>query len=32
VIDKAEAKVTLEAQWTARLAAGEDPRVIFDLP
>jgi 4-hydroxy-4-methyl-2-oxoglutarate aldolase len=32
LIDEAEAKVTLEAQWTARLAAGEDPRVIFDLP
>lgn len=32
LIDKAEAKITLEAEWTARLAAGEDPRMIFGLP
>ena len=32
LIDKAEAKVALEAEWTARLAAGEDPRSIFGLP
>ena len=32
LIDKAEAKIALEAEWTARLAAGEDPRVIFGLP
>lgn len=32
LIDKAEAKVALEAEWTRRLAAGEDPRAIFGLP
>ena len=32
LIDRAEAKVALEAEWTARLSAGEDPRVIFGLP
>lgn len=31
LIEKAEAKVALEAQWTARLSAGEDPRAIFGL-
>ncbi len=31
LIDKAEAKLVLEAEWTARLAAGEDPRAIFGL-
>jgi regulator of RNase E activity RraA len=32
LIDKAEAKIALEAEWTARLGTGEDPRVIFGLP
>ncbi len=31
LIDKAEAKLVLEAEWTARLAADEDPRAIFGL-
>jgi len=31
LIDKAEAKLVLEADWTARLAADEDPRAIFGL-
>lgn len=32
LIGKTEAKVALEAEWTRRLTAGEDPRVIFGLP
>jgi regulator of RNase E activity RraA len=32
LIDAAEAKLALEAEWTARLAAGEDPCAIFALP
>lgn len=31
LIDKAEAKIALEEEWTRRLAAGEDPRAIFGL-
>lgn len=31
LIEKAEAKIALEADWSARLSAGEDPRVIFGL-
>ena len=32
LIDKAEAKLVLEAEWSARLAAGEDARSVFGLP
>jgi len=32
LIDRAEAKLVLEAEWSARLAAGEDARAVFGLP
>lgn len=31
LIGPAKAKLKLEAEWTARLSAGEDPRVIFGM-